>query len=87
VLKAQGKYDEAFTHLYKSTWSAAWRSPGYFEIAQIAALRGDTNTALKFVDSSLDANGTNIRALALKSALLRATGPAAGGSGPGARVP
>jgi len=29
---------------------------------------------LKFVDSSLDANGTNIRALALKSALLRATG-------------
>jgi tetratricopeptide (TPR) repeat protein len=74
VLKAQGKYDEAFTHLYKSTWSAAWRSPGYFEIAQIAALRGDTNAALKFVDSSLDANGTNIRALALKSALLRATG-------------
>jgi tetratricopeptide (TPR) repeat protein len=74
ALKAQGKYDEAYTSFYKSTWSAAWRSPGYFEVAQIASIRGDANAALKFAGSSLDANALNIRALALKSALLRAAG-------------
>ncbi len=74
VLKAQGRNDEAFANFYKSTWSAAWRSPGYFEVAQISSLRGDTNAALKFADNSLDANSLNIRALALKSALLRAAG-------------
>ena len=74
VLKAQGNFDEAYANLYKSTWSAAWRSPGYFEVAQIASIRGDTGAALKFVDSALEANALNIRALALKSALLRAAG-------------
>ncbi|MGD1032774.1 MAG: tetratricopeptide repeat protein, partial [Opitutaceae bacterium] len=74
ALRAQGKVDEAFANFYKSTWSAAWRSPGYFEVAQIASMRGDTDAALRFADSSLDANALNIRALALKSALLRAEG-------------
>jgi tetratricopeptide (TPR) repeat protein len=74
VLKAQGKIDEAYPNFYKSTWSAAWRSPGYFEVAEIAAMRGDTKAALQFADSSLEANAMNIRALALKSAVLRASG-------------
>jgi tetratricopeptide (TPR) repeat protein len=74
ALKAQGEVDDAFANFYKSTWSAAWRSPGYFEVAQIASMRGDTDAALRFADSSLDANALNIRALALKSALLRAEG-------------
>ncbi len=74
TLKAQGKNDEAFSHFYKSTWSAAWRSPGYFEAAQIASIRGDTRAAMQFVSDSIEGNAVNIRAVALKSALLRATG-------------
>jgi tetratricopeptide (TPR) repeat protein len=74
ALKAQGKLDEANAQLYKSTWSAAWRSPGYFALAEIAATRGDFDAALKYDGHALEANALNIRALALQSALLRHTG-------------
>jgi tetratricopeptide (TPR) repeat protein len=71
ALKAQGKNDEAFTQFYKSTWSAAWRSPGYFELAQIATCRGDFDAALGYLDRSLESNALNVRALSLRSELLR----------------
>ena len=53
----------------KSTWSAGWRSPGYFEAAEIASMRGDASGALALLDHSLEANALNIRALILKAAL------------------
>ena len=74
ALKAQGKTDEAFATLYKSTWSAAWRSPGYLALAEIASTRGDMAAALKFAEQSLQANALNIRALSLKAAVLRHLG-------------
>jgi len=74
ALKAQGKIDEAYTALYKSTWSAAWRSPGYFEAAQIASIKGDYDGALALADHSLEANSLNLRALRLKAAIFRQTG-------------
>lgn len=74
ALKAQDKDDEAFTQFSKSTWSAAWRSPGYFEMAELVALHGDNDAALTYVASSLDANSKNIQALALRAALLRHAG-------------
>jgi tetratricopeptide (TPR) repeat protein len=74
ALKAQGKNDEAFIQFSKSTWSGAWRSPGYFEMAQIATLRGDGDSALAYIESSLQANTVNVQALALRSALLRHAG-------------
>ena len=74
ALKAQGKTDDAFERFAKATWSGAWRNAGYFEMAQIASLRGDFRTALTYANNSLNANGEDIRALALKSALLRHTG-------------
>jgi tetratricopeptide (TPR) repeat protein len=74
ALKAQGKLDEASAQLYKSTWSAAWRSPGYFALAEIAATRGDFDSALTYDQHALEANTLNVRALALRSALLRHTG-------------
>ena len=40
ALKSQGKLDEAYAEFYKSTWSAAWRSPGYFALAEIDAAQG-----------------------------------------------
>jgi len=74
ALKAQGSYDDAFAQFSKSTWSAAWRGQGYFEMAEIATLRGDLSAALGYVDSSLVSNSENTRALALRSALLRHAG-------------
>ncbi|MDP9174959.1 MAG: DUF5107 domain-containing protein [Planctomycetota bacterium] len=74
ALKAQEKFDDAFNQFSKSTWSAAWRAPGYFEMAQVASGRGDFNAALAYVDDSLEANAQNTRALALKAALLHQAG-------------
>ena len=71
ALKGQGRFDEAFTAFYKSTWKQEWKSPGYFSVAQIAAMRGDFVNALDYVDHSLDANSLNVRAYVLKSAILR----------------
>ena len=71
ALKGQGRFDEAFTAFYKATWKQEWKSPGYFSLAEIAAMRGDFVSALNFVDRSLDANELNVRAYILKSAILR----------------
>jgi len=74
TLKVQGKDDEAFETLYKSTWSLAWRAAGYYALAEIAATRGDMAEALDLVDRSIEANALNIRAQNLKAALLRHMG-------------
>lgn len=74
TLKAQGRLDEAFDELYLATWSAAWRSPAYFALAQIAAGRGESSRALDLVDRSLEANALNLRALNLKAGILRHLG-------------
>jgi tetratricopeptide (TPR) repeat protein len=74
TLKAQGKREEAFETLYKSTWNMAWRGAGYLEAAEIASARGDLAEAGNLVDRALEANTLNIRALTLKSALLRHQG-------------
>ena len=74
TLKAEGKTDEAFTWLYKATWSYAWKAAGYYSIAQIAASRGDMTAALDFASRSIDANALNLRAQNLKAAVLRHLG-------------
>jgi tetratricopeptide (TPR) repeat protein len=74
TLKAQGRFDEAYETLYKATWNLAWRASAYFEAAEVAAMRGDAATAAGLVDRSLEANALNLRALALKAALLRNQG-------------
>ena len=70
ALKSQGKIDDAFNQFSKSTWSGAWRNAGYFEMAQIATLRGDFPLALTYANNALNANSQDLRALALKAALL-----------------
>lgn len=74
ALKAQGKQDEAYAWLYKSTWSLAWKAAGYYSVAEIATSRGDFAEALSMVDKSLEANSINVRALNLKAAVLRHLG-------------
>jgi tetratricopeptide (TPR) repeat protein len=74
ALKAQGKLDDAYAQFYKSTWSVAWRSAGYLELAEISSAKGNFDTALTEDGHALEANALNIRALALKAALLRHAG-------------
>ena len=74
TLKAEGNADEAYTYLYKATWSQAWKAAGYYSVAEIAASRGDMAAALDFVDRSIDSNALNIRAQNLKAAVLRHLG-------------
>jgi tetratricopeptide (TPR) repeat protein len=71
ALQAQGKSDQAFDAFSKAIWSEAWRDPGYFSLAEIAAQRGRFRSALEYVGHSLEANALNLRALTLKAALLR----------------
>jgi tetratricopeptide (TPR) repeat protein len=74
TLKAEGKTDEAYTYFYKATWSQAWKAPAYFGLAQIATSRSEMAAALDFVNRSIDSNARNMRAQALKSAVLRQLG-------------
>ena len=41
ALEAQGKIGDAFDQFGKASWSVAWKSAGYFEMAEIASMRGD----------------------------------------------
>jgi len=41
ALKAQGRLDDAYAQFYKSTWNSAWRSAGYFGLAEILTTKGD----------------------------------------------
>jgi tetratricopeptide (TPR) repeat protein len=74
ALAAQGKTDEAFDAFYKAAWSQEWKSPAYFSLAEIASARGDFAAALKYANSSLDANALNVRAYGLKISALRHLG-------------
>ncbi len=75
ALQAQGQTDDAFNQFSKATWSGAWKAPGYFGMAQIAALRGDRSNVIAYVDHSLESNSNNTRALALKADAMRAAEP------------
>ena len=73
-LKYQGRYDEAYSYFYKSTWNAAWQDAGYFACAQISAMQERWDDALWEVDRSLIRNWHNHQARALKAAVLRKMG-------------
>ncbi|NJD09341.1 MAG: DUF5107 domain-containing protein [Gemmatimonadetes bacterium] len=74
VLKAQGKYDEAYKALYAATWSYAWNTAGYYSLAQLASMKGEFDEALGFLDRSISTNQLSTRALDLKAAVLRKLG-------------
>nr|WP_245237100.1 DUF5107 domain-containing protein [Paenibacillus ihuae] len=74
ALKGQGRLEEAFAALYKSTWSAAWQDAGFFTLAQIASEKRDFREALELVNRSLIRNSRNYKARHLKAALLRKLG-------------
>ncbi len=74
ALKGQGRPDEAFTSFYKAAWSQEWKAPSYYSLAEIAVDRSSFDTALDYINNSLDANAFNLRAYSLKASILRHLG-------------
>ncbi|KPL13051.1 MAG: hypothetical protein AMS26_15640 [Bacteroides sp. SM23_62] len=71
VLKTQGKLDEAYDYLYKASWSVAWYTPAYYQLAEIDCQRSDFESALKHLDRAISTNTNNFKALSLKVVVLR----------------
>jgi tetratricopeptide (TPR) repeat protein len=74
ALVYQGRYAEAYDAFYKGIWSYAWRSAGYYALAQIDIRRGDDPRALDHLDRTLVTNAHHNQARALKAAVLRRMG-------------
>ncbi|MBN2137971.1 MAG: DUF5107 domain-containing protein [Sedimentisphaerales bacterium] len=74
VLKKQGNYDEAYSNFYRAVWDYSFRSAAYYNLAEISCLRGDFQVALGHIDDCLATNALNIKALSLRSAILRRLG-------------
>jgi len=71
VYKRMHRLDRAYDALYRAVWDYTYRAVAYQELAQIDCLRGDFARALEHLDQSLAVNAQNIKALGLKSAVLR----------------
>ncbi len=74
VLKLEERYEAAYNALYKATWSYAFHSAAYYQLAEIDCLRGEFSTALKHINLSASTNTLNKKALNLKASVLRRLG-------------
>lgn len=74
TLRHLGRLDEAYDAVFKSTWNAAWRAPGYHALAEIDASRGHWRVALAHVEDSLRFDSDNLRARNLMAICLRRLG-------------
>ena len=74
TLRHQGRLEEAYATLYKSIWSYAWQTPGYYALAEIDCRRGHMDMALEHLERSLLTNTLHLKARNLKAALLRRSG-------------
>jgi tetratricopeptide (TPR) repeat protein len=71
ILKKQKKYEAAVDTLYRATWDQSWHAAAYLELAEISMIFGRFDRALEQLDHALATNGSNPKALALKSMVLR----------------
>lgn len=56
----QGKLTAAYDDAYNAVWSYPQRSAGYYLLAKIDALRGDTKQAKEFLQNSLETNANHL---------------------------
>ncbi|MFM8323043.1 MAG: DUF5107 domain-containing protein [Chloroflexota bacterium] len=75
-LRMQGRLAEAEDAFFKAVWNAAWQDAAYFELARLAALRGDYPAALQRAEMALNRSWRFHRARQLQIALLRRSGQA-----------
>jgi tetratricopeptide (TPR) repeat protein len=65
------KDSEAYDAFHKSVWNQAWQSAGYLALSSISTMRSNLPLALEQVELSLLTNTSNLKARALKAAILR----------------
>lgn len=71
TLKLQGRFEDAYAALYKSTWNYAQRSVGYTAIAEIDAINGNWPLMHRHAIHALESHGLNSRASVLAAYALR----------------
>jgi len=72
--KFMGSFEESYKNLYQATWSYAFHSASYYQLAQLDLLKGNYDQALGHLDRSISTNSDNTKAFNLKSAILRNSG-------------
>ncbi|MGH7970391.1 MAG: DUF5107 domain-containing protein, partial [Limisphaerales bacterium] len=73
-LRYLGRFEEAYAAFYKAAWNAACQDAAFFQLAQLAMIRGAFEQALDFIDRSLARNSGNQKAAHLRILLLRQLG-------------
>ena len=71
ALRAQGKSEEAYDYFYQATWGSAWNSASYYQLAEMDCQKSDYNQALEHLNRSILTNSENLKALNLKTIVLR----------------
>lgn len=71
TLRALGQNEEAYEMLYRASWSYAWHTASYFQLASMDCMNKQYPVALKHLDLSISTNTDNMRALNLKAYVLR----------------
>jgi tetratricopeptide (TPR) repeat protein len=72
----QGNDSAAYPLFAKAAWNFAWRAAANYELACLDLKKGDTATALRHVEESLENNATNNKAQVLKAICNRKLGRA-----------
>ena len=72
----QTRYDDAYDAFFKATWSNEQQEMAFYYLAALAARKRNWQTALDFCEKSLVKNSRNVKARALKAALLHELGRA-----------
>ncbi|MFO7934537.1 MAG: DUF5107 domain-containing protein, partial [Bacteroidales bacterium] len=72
--KFQGKNEEAYKNLYQATWSQAFHTAAYFQLAELACMKKEHSEALQHLQRSLSTNVHHTSANNLRSAILRVRG-------------
>ncbi len=74
ALRAQHKSPKAYEAYYRAAWNFAWRAAAFYELAELDCQQNHFARALEHIDEALVVNGQNVKALNLKSSILRRIG-------------
>ncbi len=74
VQRFLSKTDSAYDALYRATWSQAFHTAAYQQLAEVACERRDYSVALDHVNRAIVTNNLSTKSLNLKAATLRTLG-------------
>ncbi len=66
-----GNDEKAYENLYRASWSYAWHTASYLQLASMDCINGSYPTALEHIDLSISTNTANMRAVGIKAYVLR----------------